>query len=132
MAELDVNGVRLHYDVSGEGPPLVFVHGMCGRGQVWAGQVERLAGEFTCVIYDRRGHGMSTDGDAVHSVPLHGDDFAEGFPNPPEFDGCARITARIAVSGFVAGQLGWHLPTLRIVRSDVLCIRFQVTLATLI
>lgn len=76
MAEAQANGVRLHYDVTGDGPPLVFVHGMCGRGAVWAGQVERLAAEFTCVTYDRRGHGSSTDGDLPHSVPLHADDFA--------------------------------------------------------
>lgn len=76
MPEIEANGVRLHYEVIGEGPPLVFVHGMCGRGDVWAGQVERLSDEFTCVTYDRRGHGSSTDGEAQHTVPLHGDDFA--------------------------------------------------------
>ncbi len=76
MANLVVNGVRLHYEVTGDGPPLVFVHGMCGRGAVWAGQVQRLSDEFTCVTYDRRGHGSSGDGDVPHSVPLHGDDFA--------------------------------------------------------
>ena len=76
MSEIDANGVRLHYEVTGDGPPLLFVHGMCGRGAVWAGQVERLSDEFTCVTCDRRGHGSSSDGDAPHSVPLHGDDFA--------------------------------------------------------
>lgn len=76
MAEVEANGVRLHYDMSGGGPVLVFVHGMCGRGDVWAGQVERLSDEFTCLTYDRRGHGSSEDGDVAHSVPLHGDDFA--------------------------------------------------------
>lgn len=76
MAEVEANGVRLHYEVTGDGPPLVFVHGMCGRGAVWAGQVERLSGEFTCVTYDRRGHGSSSDAALPHSVPLHGDDFA--------------------------------------------------------
>ena len=76
MSEIEANGVQLHYEITGDGPPLVFVHGMCGRGGVWAGQVERLSDEFTCVSYDRRGHGQSSDGDAPHSVPLHADDFA--------------------------------------------------------
>ena len=76
MPEIEANGVRLHYEVTGTGPPLVFVHGMCGRGGVWSGQVERLSDEFTCVTYDRRGHGASTDGDVPHTVSLHGDDFA--------------------------------------------------------
>lgn len=76
MPEIEANGVQLHYEVSGEGPPLVFVHGMCGRGAVWAGQIERLSDEFTCVTYDRRGHGSSCDGSAPHTVSLHADDFA--------------------------------------------------------
>lgn len=76
MAEIEANGVRLHYEITGDGPPLVFVHGMCGRAAVWSGQVERLSDEFTCVTYDRRGHGSSGDGSVAHSVPLHADDFA--------------------------------------------------------
>jgi pimeloyl-ACP methyl ester carboxylesterase len=76
MPEAAVNGVRLHHDVAGDGPPLVFVHGMCGRGAVWAGQVDRLSDAFTCVTYDRRGHGTSSGGDSPHTVPLHGDDLA--------------------------------------------------------
>lgn len=76
MPEVDVNGVRLHYDIVGSGPPLVFVHGMCGRGAVWTGQVERLSRDYTCVTYDRRGHGSSTDSDVPQSVTIHADDFA--------------------------------------------------------
>ena len=86
MAVLDVNDVRLHFDVAGQGPPLVFIHGMCGRGRVWAGQVKRLSDEFTCVTYDRRGHGASSDAGTSHTVPLHGDDFAAfvtGLGLPP-------------------------------------------------
>lgn len=76
MADIDVNGVRLHVDIAGSGPALVFVHGMCGRGAVWAGQVARLSDAFTCVTYDRRGHGQSSDAATPHTVELHGDDFA--------------------------------------------------------
>jgi pimeloyl-ACP methyl ester carboxylesterase len=76
MPEVAVNGVRLHYDVAGNGPPLVFVHGMCGFGAVWSGQLDRLSDAFMCVTYDRRGHGSSSDGDVPHTVPLHGDDLA--------------------------------------------------------
>lgn len=86
MPEIEANGVRLHYEITGNGPPLVFVHGMCGRGAVWYEQVEQLEGEHTCVTYDRRGHGTSSDGREPHSVPLHGDDFAalvKGLALPP-------------------------------------------------
>ena len=49
MPEAPVEQVDIHYEVTGAGPPLVFVHGMCGRGAVWAGQVDRLSDAFTCV-----------------------------------------------------------------------------------
>jgi pimeloyl-ACP methyl ester carboxylesterase len=104
MSEIEANGVRIHLEVKGEGPPLVFVHGMCGRGAVWAGQVERLSDRFTCVTYDRRGHGASGDADEVHSVPLHGDDFAElvkALGLPPAIyvgsSGGARIGADVVL-----------------------------------
>src|SRR2546429_533621 len=29
MSEIEANGDRLHYEVMGDGPPLVFMHGMC-------------------------------------------------------------------------------------------------------
>lgn len=38
MSEIEANGVRLHYEVIGDGPPVVFLHGMCGRGDVWPGR----------------------------------------------------------------------------------------------
>ena len=76
MPDVVVDGVRLRYELTGHGPPLVFVHGMCGWGGVWSGQVARLSDEFTCVTYDRRGHGRSDDGAVSHTVELHGDDFA--------------------------------------------------------
>lgn len=56
------NGVRLHVQqVAGDGPPLVFVHGMTGSLADWhftlAGPVRDLG--FDVVTYDLRGHGRS-------------------------------------------------------------------------
>ncbi|HEY8544553.1 MAG TPA: alpha/beta hydrolase [Acidimicrobiales bacterium] len=59
MPTVDVNATTLHYDRTGSGPPLLFVHGMCGDADVWAEPVRRLADRFTCVTYDRRGHSRS-------------------------------------------------------------------------
>lgn len=52
-------GVRLHYQDRGDGPPIVFVHGWGGAGDVWDYQVLDLADRFRCVTVDLRGHGDS-------------------------------------------------------------------------
>lgn len=69
-----VNGITLHAEITGQGPALVFLHGMCGGGWVWDDQVARLSEEFRCVTYDRRGHSRSQDGQEAHTVELHADD----------------------------------------------------------
>jgi 3-oxoadipate enol-lactonase len=76
MPTIDVNGTTLHYERTGHGPAILFVHGMCGDAEVWADQARRLSGRHTCVRYDRRGHSRSARGDAVISDALHADDAA--------------------------------------------------------
>jgi 3-oxoadipate enol-lactonase len=67
---------QLYVEQAGTGPTLLFIHGMCGDADVWRGQVRRLADEFHCVTYDRRGHSRSPRGAAPESVPTHAEDAA--------------------------------------------------------
>lgn len=48
---LDLSGGPLRVHVTGEGPPIVFVHGALVNANLWRGVVERLDG-FTCVCLD--------------------------------------------------------------------------------
>ncbi len=76
MPTATVNGTRLHYRRSGQGPTLLFIHGMCGDADVWADQVARLSDRFDCVSYDRRGHSRSAPGEQEITDALHADDAA--------------------------------------------------------
>jgi len=67
MATADVNGVELHYEVTGAGPRLVLTHGSWTDGSGWAPSVQRLAERFEVVTWDRRGHSRSQDGDGAGS-----------------------------------------------------------------
>ena len=55
------DGVRLHYELEGDGPPLVLHLGAGADANLWreAGYVEQLARHRTCVLFDHRGHGAS-------------------------------------------------------------------------
>jgi 3-oxoadipate enol-lactonase len=56
---IELNGVRHHYVSKGEGPPIVFVHGLGGTLHVWHGVMDALALHHHVVALDLRGHGRS-------------------------------------------------------------------------
>lgn len=76
MPTANINGTTLHYERTGHGPAVLFVHGMCGDAEVWNDQVSRLSDRFDCVTYDRRGHSRSAAGDQPLTDTLHADDAA--------------------------------------------------------
>lgn len=55
------SGVRIHYEVAGEGAPLVLFHGLTGSGARWhdTGIVAGLSGDYGLILIDARGHGAS-------------------------------------------------------------------------
>jgi len=78
MPNCPISGTELDYEDTGKGPAALFIHGMCGGANVWDGQVERLADEFRCVTFDRRGHTRSPLGEVTQrTVELHADDAAQ-------------------------------------------------------
>ena len=61
------------YDVLGEGPPVVFVHGLTSRRAAWDPVTDLLAQDFTCVRVDLRGHGESSAASDYSMLSLVGD-----------------------------------------------------------
>jgi pimeloyl-ACP methyl ester carboxylesterase len=59
MPYANVNDVQLYYEESGEGEPLVLVHGGWGDHHNWDLVVPALAESFRVITYDRRGHSLS-------------------------------------------------------------------------
>src|SRR5438046_4911378 len=60
MPFVDSSGVRIYFEVTGTGFPVVLHTGGGGDGTMWeqGGYVEGLDG-FRCVLIDHRGHGRS-------------------------------------------------------------------------
>jgi pimeloyl-ACP methyl ester carboxylesterase len=61
MPHADNQGMRIHYQVEGEGPPLVLQHGFTHSVQDWyrAGYVDALKHAYQLILIDARGHGGS-------------------------------------------------------------------------
>jgi 3-oxoadipate enol-lactonase len=55
------NGIKLYYEVHGEGVPIVFAHGRGGSHVSWWQQVPSLSRRFQVVTFDHRGFGQSVD-----------------------------------------------------------------------
>ncbi|WP_137389824.1 alpha/beta fold hydrolase [Rhodoligotrophos defluvii] len=53
-------GGKIAYEVAGDGPPLVLVSGLGGRGSFWRPVRNELARAFTVVTYDHLGTGRSS------------------------------------------------------------------------
>ena len=72
MPEIDRNGVKIHYEVYGSGPPLLLTHGYSSTSAMWQGQIEALSKHHTLVLWDMRGHGQSDypADDAAYSEAL--------------------------------------------------------------
>lgn len=67
---------RLACDVSGSGPPVVFLHGIGGNRSNWLRQRAALDDSFTTIAWDGRGYGDSDDTDGPRLFSDFGDDLA--------------------------------------------------------
>jgi pimeloyl-ACP methyl ester carboxylesterase len=56
----EVNGVKLHYLIAGEGDPVVLLHGFAESSHMWLPLIAKLAGKHTVIAPDLRGFGRSS------------------------------------------------------------------------
>jgi pimeloyl-ACP methyl ester carboxylesterase len=69
------NGVKIYYEVEGEGPSLMLAHGATDNLNMWQrrGYREVLANDFRLILFDFRAHGKS---DKPHDVSAYGPNMA--------------------------------------------------------
>ena len=63
----EVNGAGFHFELAGEGRPLVLLHAGICDGRMWDGQFDALAAARKVLRYDRRGFGRTTQGASAFS-----------------------------------------------------------------
>jgi pimeloyl-ACP methyl ester carboxylesterase len=57
--EIERDGVRVSYDVAGDGPAILLTHGFAASARMFDANVDSLARDHTVVTWDLRGHGRS-------------------------------------------------------------------------
>lgn len=70
------DGGTIHYLEAGTGQPLVLLHGVTLRSDVWAAQFHQLTDRFRVIPVDLRGHGGSTPGADGFGLDRLADDLA--------------------------------------------------------
>jgi len=76
-AYLPIRGSRIFYETSGEGEPLLLLHGGFGTVEDFASQTTELAKHFKVVAFERPGHGRTADRDGPFSYATMAEQAAE-------------------------------------------------------
>ena len=71
-----INGLDIHHEIQGEGPPIVFVHGLGATSNVWHAQRMILSKYYQVIVYDRSGSGRSQQARAGYSINAWTDELA--------------------------------------------------------
>ena len=111
-----VNGVSIHYEITGQGEPLILIGGLSTATWLWWKQVPELSKSFRVIAYDQRGAGRSAKPDEPYSIPMLADDLASLLDalNVKQ----AHILG-ISLGGYVAQEFALKYPER--VRRLVLC-----------
>jgi 3-oxoadipate enol-lactonase len=71
-----INGLDVQHEVQGEGPPIVFIHGLGATSNVWYGQRTTLSKYYRVITYDRSGSGRSQRASEGYSIDAWTDELA--------------------------------------------------------
>ena len=75
MPYLDRDGVRIYYEIHGDGTPVLLTHGFAGSANTWRANLDALAGCSRVIVWDLRGHGRS---DAPDDASLYSEELTIG------------------------------------------------------
>src|SRR5512135_954239 len=76
MATLRANGINLYYESTGQGQPLVFIHGLGSSTRDWEYQIPTFSQNYQVIAFDLRGHGQSAKPAGPYSMKMYAADLA--------------------------------------------------------
>jgi pimeloyl-ACP methyl ester carboxylesterase len=102
LRQVDVVGTSANYAEMGEGPPLLFVHGLSGCWQNWLDNIPHFARTHRVVAVDLPGFGASPMPSWEISIPAYGR-FLRDFCERLGIDRCSLVGN--SMGGFIATEL---------------------------
>ena len=116
MPKVSVHGLKLYYEIEGDGAPVVLIPGFAAGGWIWFKQTAELARNFRVIIFDPRGVSASEKPQGPQTITVLADDVAHllktiGIES-------AHIVGA-SFGGFVAQEFALRYPSMT--RKLVLC-----------
>jgi pimeloyl-ACP methyl ester carboxylesterase len=107
LRQIDVVGARASYVEMGEGPPLLFVHGLGGSWQNWLENIPHFSRTHRVVAVDLPGFGASPTPPWETTIPAYGR-FVRDFCERVEVDRCSLVGN--SMGGFIATEVAISEP----------------------
>lgn len=109
MPTVESNGIKIYYEISGTGEPLLLISGLGYCLWQWHKMIPLLAEHFQVIAFDNRGAGQTDKPDGPYTVQMLGADTA-GLLDALGLDGVTVMGH--SMGGFVAQELTLTRPDL--------------------
>lgn len=109
MPAVEVNGLSIHHETAGSGPPVLLIHGLGSSTRDWERQVPALEGSHTVIRVDLRGHGRTDKPSGPYSIETFAGDVAGLLVR---LDVAPSAVVGISLGGMVGFQLAADHPDL--------------------
>ncbi|HEY44847.1 MAG TPA: alpha/beta hydrolase [Anaerolineae bacterium] len=109
MPKAHVNDIDLYYESTGQGQPVLLIHGLGSSARDWEPQTEAFSPLYRVVTFDVRGHGQSDKPPGPYSIPLFAVDTADLIRSLGI--GPSHVVG-ISMGGMIAFQLAVSSPDL--------------------
>lgn len=116
MPKVTVNGLKLYYEIEGDGAPVVLIPGFAAGRWIWFKQNDELARDFRVIIFDPRGVSASDKPEGPQTITLLADDVAR-LLQAINIESAHIVGA--SFGGFVAQEFALKYPAMT--RKLVLC-----------
>jgi pimeloyl-ACP methyl ester carboxylesterase len=102
MPMIERDAISIYFESTGEGRPVVFLHGWTMDHELWDRQVTAFAPSYRCVTVDLRGHGSS-------SKPVDGYGYEEHVEDLHELLGALDLRHATLVGSSMGGAIAIQL-----------------------
>jgi pimeloyl-ACP methyl ester carboxylesterase len=107
MTNIEINGVKLHYEESGKGDPIVMVHGLGGSIYDWVMQIPFFSKTNHVIAIEMRDHGASEKWKGIYDMKMFSGDLAE-FVNKLKLG--KTVFFGVSMGGMIVMQLALDHP----------------------